>query len=199
MFTFESLPPTTKYESCDRVESLQQHRFINICRWHNTHDSPRQSFTRRSILFIDILPQLSPQIPNMEIMFYELKLNGLNYWNYEKRSFTINIVSFFVWKNDVAHNTLSRAHVSRIPKQWGWSITTISRIDDSKWGTQKSLVSECWGTGAVSKVDIKMISSFLPPAPIPWCGALGRGAPQAKKNLKEGEKNHFWHRKGLKP
>ena len=49
-------------------------------------------------------------------MFYELKLNGLNYWNYEKRSYTTNIGSLFVWKNDAA-NTLSRAHVSRIPKQ----------------------------------------------------------------------------------
>ena len=103
MFTFESLPPTTKYESCDRVESLQQHRFINICRWHNTHNSSCWSFTRRSILFIDNSPQLSPQTPNMEIMFYELKLNGLNYWNYEKRSYTTNIGSLFVWKNDATH------------------------------------------------------------------------------------------------
>ena len=142
MFTFESLPPTTKYESCDRVESLQQHRFINICRWHNTHDSSCWSFTRRSILFIDNLPQLSPQTPNMEIMFYELKLNGLNYWNYEERSYTTNIGSLFVWKNDAA-NTLSRAHVSRIPKQWSWSISNISQIDDSKWATQKSSC-QCW-------------------------------------------------------
>ena len=41
----------------------------------------------------------------MEIMFYELKLNGLNYWNYEKRSFTNQIGTFFVWKNDVAGST----------------------------------------------------------------------------------------------
>ena len=40
----------------------------------------------------------------MEIMFYELKLNGLNYWNYEKRSYT-NKASLIVWKNDVKLKT----------------------------------------------------------------------------------------------
>ena len=130
----------TKYESCDRVESLQQHTDSSIFVCGTMLAILHASFNTRDQFYL--LTSYPAQSTNTDYgnMFYDLKLNGPTgtIRNAFTKAYT-ELWSFCVWK--VFINTLSSDHVSGIPKQCSWSMSIISWIDDSVEKMQKPMVS----------------------------------------------------------